>query len=179
MEYLQRDKLLMILVGVLVVLNIGTLSFILLMPGKPDRMAMREGGIRVQDFLDRELNFNKEQKEQYTKLREDFFHDGSGRKFPRRSEAMQALLDLVPEENVDMDEVRKRAAAIGEVEAEHVLALFNHFRQVRAICTDEQKPRFDRLIRDVLERMPGPPPPNRGPETRRGPNDMEPGPPPQ
>ena len=59
------------------------------------------------------------------------------------------------------------------------VATYNHFVQVRAICTDDQKATFDKIIGDVTRMMSGPRqgPPGKHPGDGQGPPDGRPGPP--
>ncbi|MCK7556416.1 hypothetical protein MKQ70_15890 [Chitinophaga sedimenti] len=36
------------------------------------------------------------------------------------------------------------------------MQVFRHFQQVRGLCTDEQRPRFDSLVNQVIRKMSGP-----------------------
>ena len=56
------------------------------------------------------------------------------------------------------------------------MVTYNHFKQVRTICTPEQQKEFDNIIADVIKKMNGPggPPPH----DRQGPHDGHDGPPP-
>ncbi len=58
------------------------------------------------------------------------------------------------------------------------MVTYNHFKQVRAICTPEQQKEFDNIIADVIKKMNGPhggPPPH----DRQGPPQDGQGPPPE
>lgn len=71
--------------------------------------------------------------------------------------------------DADTNSIKDITNQIGNYEARIDIITFDNFREVRKICTDEQKKKFDEIILDVL-RM-GPPPDGR-PEGRRGPPGM-------
>ncbi len=55
--------------------------------------------------------------------------------------------------------LQKLADNIAQKQKLQELQSFNHFRQVRELCTEEQKPKFDSVIRKMINRSFG-----RGPE---------------
>jgi len=131
----------------------GTVSFILLTPMRPGPPA---GGDPVQSFIERELNLSQEQKIRFAESRERFFSKGRGGPAAEAA-TKRALFDLLKNPSVTDEEVRQRASAIGNMETERSLAIYEHFRDLRAICTPEQQQKFDAFIAEVLMRISSPP----------------------
>lgn len=161
MDYIKRNKLLLSIIGVLVILNLATVSFILFAP-KP--LGPPPGGEPPGSFIERELGFSPEQRNRYTELREVFFREGRGRA-DAQAKARGALFDLMKNQNVSEGEIRQMASVIGNIETERSIDLYQHFRAIRAICTPDQQREFDTIIGDILVKVgrpPGPPgPPGR------------------
>ncbi|MGA9364495.1 MAG: hypothetical protein WBW16_09020 [Bacteroidota bacterium] len=160
MDYIKRNKLLLSIIGVLVILNLATVSFILFAP-KP--LGPPPGGEPPERFMEHELGFSPEQRNRYAELREEFFRKGR-LQAEAQAKAREALFDLMRNQNVSEGEIRQRASVIGNVETERSIDLYQHFRAVRAICTPEQQRKFDTIIGDILMKVgrpPGPPGPPR------------------
>ena len=153
MDYIKKNKLLLAIIGILVVLNIATVSFIMLAPmrfGQPPK------GDPVQRFIEQELNLSADQNNKIADLREEFIKNGKYGP-AADADAKRALFDLLKNPNVSEEDIRQRATGIGQLETDRSLAIYRHFRMIRALCTPEQQRKFDSFISDVLMRMGGPP----------------------
>jgi Spy/CpxP family protein refolding chaperone len=144
-----------VIAGILLV-NVSLLAFILL------------GGPRHQppDFLLEKLNFSEEQKEKFGELKGE--HRST---INRQRSEIDALKDKLYEnfssKSFTDEEARKITKKIGQREAEGDLLTFQHFREIRNMCTPEQQGKFDRLINEIVRGMNGPIPPTRGSNDRR------------
>jgi len=191
MDILSKNKLLVALVAVLAVLDVVLIVFILfVLPPRRlgNQMKPREVAAR---FLEDGLNLTAEQRTAFASMRERHFQEGDSL-MRVRSETLRGVFSLLKDPHTDLDVVRARAGALGAMEVENTVALFQHFREMRAILTDVQKETFDKSILTVFpltgdpRMMPGPqgpPPPgfdSRGPDPGGpgfgGPERQEPGP---
>ena len=167
----------------LLVCNISLMLSIWCRPGRgadgPRHEAPRE-------FVIRNLAFSDAQIKQYDVLIPA--HQQAMRRL--RQEAMnyrEALFANLNNPNRDTLLADSLTNLIATTQKQIEIITYNHFRQVRAICTDKQKPEFDRIIDDVIKKMNGrggPPPPDGhrpppdGPEAPPPPpDDREPPPP--
>lgn len=166
METNTKNKLLYTLIILLVVLNLGTLSFMWytkLSPPKPDFIPPqpRSGA----DFLNEELKFTKEQNEKIEKLREEHFQ-----KIKTIKDEGRGLRDLffsnLSKAEVDSAKINEIANAISMSEKKIELTTFYHMRKIREVCDENQKKKFDEIIQDVLKMGLGP---GRGPGGDRPP----------
>ena len=149
MDYIQKNKLLMIIVVVLVILNIVSVSYILFSP-PPFPGAHDKQKDPIARFLDEELGFSKEQKMQYQKLREEHFIR-SDSLMNVHAKVLRDFFDLLKKDSTNQEEVRLKAAVIGKWEVDRSFETYNHFRAIRALCTPEQRRTFDAMITDVLQ----------------------------
>lgn len=159
MDYIKRNRLLLSIIGVLVILNLATVSFILFGPRPP---GPPPGGQPPESFIGHQLGLSLEQTNRYAELREEFFRRGRG-EAEAQADAREALFALLRNQDVSDDEVRQRASAIGNIETERSIELYKHFRALRALCTPEQQHKFDTIISDILMKI-GRPPLGPGPQ---------------
>ncbi|MCB9232716.1 MAG: periplasmic heavy metal sensor [Bacteroidia bacterium] len=112
-------------------------------------------------FLDDQLNFDHQQREQHAALRQEHFHES--RKILREIEdEKEQMMDLFSQENA-LQSASMHAEHIGQLQTQLEILTFNHFMKIRNICNEEQKPTFDLVIRDAIRRGPPPGGPGHGP----------------
>lgn len=130
----------------LLVLNLGLLGWIWFSPqNRP-----REGG-NPANFLEKELNFTAKQKEQFRLLREDHHERTQAIRDSVRKMKRQFFEQLgKPMSDAD---IQKVTADIAEKMARVDKITFQHFRDVRQICTPAQQQKFDEVIDEMLERL--------------------------
>jgi periplasmic protein CpxP/Spy len=158
----------------LVLCNVGLIVTIWLRPmhGQPPG-----GGPR--NFVIEQLKFTDDQVKKYDDLIKS--HQGAMRRLKQTSSELQQKLfrNLANEQqnNGVADSISRQLAA---TQQQIEMVTYNHFLQVRALCTDQQKKEFDNIIGDVLKKMnggPGAPPPGGRPgPPDRGSDGPPPGP---
>jgi Spy/CpxP family protein refolding chaperone len=176
MNDVQERHTAKVLIGLLILINVVTLAmlwFLLLRrpplgPPPPDEGRGRE----VQSFLKRELNLTEDQARKFEELRDRFISS-----LPSLPDEIQRLRETMMNELfVAQPDEKKVEALTGEIgirEAAMEKGLYDHFRDLVAVCRPDQKRKFQAIMNDVLEMIgpPGPPPPARGkrpPEGRAG-----------
>lgn len=154
---MNRTKILTFLVGILLLTNIVLVVFFV--GNRRQEKQPRRGGDRssvVREFLKDSIGFNEQQLAQYDELRQ------------QNREIMRPLFEDLGNSKMayykfinqpEGDSASQAAAAlIGEKQKALDMAFFNHFRQVRALCTPEQQPRYDSMVQHVIRRMVAGPP---------------------
>lgn len=120
-------------------------------------------------FLEEALHFTEPQTREFHALRKEHHQ-----KMMERNEEIRKLKDRFFEgitrdvPKVETDAINQK---IGELVAEIDRITFEHFKEVRALCTPEQEKEFDKIITELLhgggrqpgQPMPGPPNGKRGP----------------
>jgi periplasmic protein CpxP/Spy len=153
----SKNRILIWSVILLVIVNVAVLVTIWLTHHrpKPDRGTPA-------DFLIKELGLNNEQQGKLRSLAKEH-HEQSMQIRGQIKEARHDLFKLLRQ--TDVSDSSKKAAADNVAKSLEQLDLltFDHFRQVRAICTPEQQKKFDQIIEEVLEMIATGPPPGRGP----------------
>ena len=142
----------------LLLCNIGLILTIWLKPAAQ----MGPGRESPRDFVIRNLKFSDDQVKRYDLLIKDH-RQAMDRLGHEAMEYRQQLFANLKNENaaVNPDSLAQLAA---KNQKEIELVTYGHFKEVRKICTDAQKPEFDRIIGDVIRKMNGPghggPPPH-------------------
>lgn len=168
---INKNKWLTALVLLLVLGNLASLAYLWIGRG---RQAPPPQPARADAFIIRELQLDATQQQQYRRLVEEH---------RRRTQDIRANIRAAKDEffgllqdTATTDSAKTAAAArISRFTEELDLVTFQHFQQVRAICTPQQQQHFDEIIRKVIGMMAGGP--QGSPQGRReGPPQ---GPPPQ
>ncbi len=155
MKPIGKQTLLTALVVILVVLNIGLMAFMWFgqHPGGPPESP------DTTKFIINELKFDKTQEQQYLLLQHrlsDSLHQV--RKGER--EIHDRFFEMMHAETPDSALVATTIDSMGHIRAQIEYLTFQHFRQVRAMCTADQQKKFDNIISEAMRRM-GPRPPRR------------------
>jgi protein CpxP len=154
---LDKVKILSILVVLLICINLATLAGVWMMrPPNPHGF----GAMSPKEFIITKLEFTDEQAEAFELLRKSHFDTIQKLREQIRSEKeeMYAGLKTKGNEAAAYDHLAKVIAC--EEQAEKIT--FEHFRQVRELCNDQQKQHFDAIINQVIKMvgLQAPPPPH-------------------
>lgn len=149
-------------IGLLLLLNLGTIGWILTR-GRQVR-AIRQNTEMV---LIRRLGLTPEQRRQYQQERRQFRatvqpHEDSLRALRRE------LLGLLNQPNVSDEAIDQLVSRMERQNGQITRLRFRHWRQIRALCTPDQQERFDRLIGRLTQVMQRPRPGNQ-PDRLRSP----------
>lgn len=114
------------------------------------------------DYLVKELGLNTDQQNKLKELASEH-HQQSEKIREKIKDARHELFSLLQQPGTS-DSIKKSAADNVSKQLEELdLLTFDHFQQVRALCTPEQQKKFDAIIEDVLEMIAsGSPPPRNG-----------------
>ena len=152
---MNRTKILTFLVGILLLTNIALVVFFV---GKGPEKQQRRGGDRsaaVREFLKDSVGFNEQQLAQYDQLRQQN-RDNMRPLFEDLGNAKMAYYKFINQPAGD-SAGQAAAALIGEKQKVLDMAFFNHFRQVRELCTPDQQVKYDSMVQQVIRRMVAPP----------------------
>ena len=143
MKNLLNSKIVSWLIALLVVANITTLAFFWIGHFKNQKENSPK------EFLSKNLNFSKSQKNAYFILAKE--HNESAKIIRDQiKNDKESLFQLLKSDTIN-DSVRndKALKVSMSIQALDILT-FEHFIKVRAICTEEQKPQFDELIKKMV-----------------------------
>ena len=150
---IERTKLLVILVVVLLALNITTLATIWI--GKAQHNIRRDMQFGPKKLIIEKLHFDDVQIENFNVLVEEHQQQMKDLK-EQIFESKEAFYAQLKNDAPDTTLAYQSIAHITSYEekAEHIT--FEHFRKVRALCNPEQKQQFDIVIGEILKTMMGP-----------------------
>lgn len=151
---MEKTKLLTFAVVALLLLNLGTLTFLVLHRPHPGMWPHERGEKGPADYIIRELNFNENQKTQFMKL-VDAHRKSINELQKTERENHEKLFDAL--ESSDTVFVNTAIHAIGDTQSETAKITFMHFKDVRALCTPEQQTKFKSIINAALHMMSPPP----------------------
>ncbi len=148
----------------LAVLNIVLMVFMWMGPRGRHHGPPSHGGPR--DMIIQELGFNDTQVNKFEELIQQ--HRSGMRDLDEKGrEIRNNYFKLMASDSLDYKAKEGFEAAIAENQSNIEAITFDHFRQVRVLCTDEQKKKFDKMIGEIMMHMrgphgPPPPPPPHG-----------------
>ena len=151
---MEKTKLLTTAVIGLLLLNVGLLAFLWSggVQGRPP-----EGGSGEQtkalDYLMDELTFDASQRAACSQ-----FLQNHRRRMDSLQNQNRMNRDILYDHLKTGDSTA--ALSIGHVQTQVELEAFNYFRNIRAVCRDDQKELFDRVIYDAMRMMRPPKPPD-------------------
>lgn len=154
METISKNKLLFTIIILLVLINVSTLSLMwywkIKEPHPPVVEPRRDGPPpEGREFLKEQLKLSDFQMETVDKIRDE--HLSQIRKIKDgMKELKDKLFSNLSNPDADTNKLKEITNQIGTYEAKIDLITYNNFREVRKICTDEQKKKFDEIILDVL-----------------------------
>ena len=157
----SNTKLLGIIIGLLIIVNLSTLSFFWI-TRKNDPNHQAKGGDAA-EFLIKELAFDSVQVATYRNLIDQ--HRQAIRNTKREIEQeKQAYFALLSDTAVSEQTIKESATRVSVIEQQVDLITFHHLQKVRSICSPSQQKKFDEIIIQVIRMMgrQGPPPPRRG-----------------
>lgn len=155
MDFFKQKTFTTIAIGVLIILNIGLVSFIMYPKLDKDRQRGSEGrGSNLIEFISTELNFSEDQKAQLTTLAQA--HRAKIQDLqPLVDQKREQMFGLMRQGKNDTVEALALAKELGEAVAEIEANNYTFFYSIRALCADDQKGNFDELLKKIGNRRGG------------------------
>jgi Spy/CpxP family protein refolding chaperone len=155
MDLFTKNRFALISIITLVVLNIFTLTLLWIFHFRqPERVPppFDRRAARVEKFLERRLNLSPEQSTEFKQLRRQHFQESMVVMNEIR-ELKEKMLDEVFSKDPDSLVVKNLTEQIGNKEAEREWLLFTHFRELRDVCTPEQRVKLEQIFQKIFEGM--------------------------
>lgn len=156
----MKEKFTFWIILLLVIANVASISIFWFGRIKdPERPMMP--GVGPRDYIVKELGFNTEQQKKYTEMVKS--HHENAQKFQDSiRQAKDVFFSLLKDPAVTETTKQNAAAAVSRQSEKLDLLTFQHFQDVRKICTEDQKKKFDSIIHQVLAMMGRPKPAGNG-----------------
>lgn len=150
----NRSKVFLTIIGILLVANIALVSFFLMKKDGSRREKKPEWKTVISGFLKNEIGFDTVQLNKYYSLSD------------RHRESMKKMMDSLrtPKDkqfnelaaaNFSDSAMNTMAGQSATVQRAMELQMFNHLKNIRLLCTQEQLPKFDSLFGKILNRKGG------------------------
>ncbi len=152
---MEKTKLLTFAVIGLLLLNLGLLAFLWRggNEGRPPEGGGPQAQTKALTFLMDELKFDATQRTACGQFLQNHRRTMDSLQNQNRQNQDRLYGNLKTGDS-------SAAQAMGDVQRQIQLEVFNYFRNIRAICHDDQKELFDRVIYDAMRMMRPPEPPN-------------------
>lgn len=144
-----KNKILVIIIVALLISNLVLLGFMFF--GKKGDKKPGERGKSFSEYFEKQLGFTPDQSAKFEQLRDQHFENLK----PLLKEvriAKDSLFSLMRLPQVSDSALDNAAQNLAEKEKAQELQSFRHFRNVRDLCTEEQKSKFDTLISRMINR---------------------------
>lgn len=150
----SKNKILVAIIAVLLLSNIAMLLYFVVFKGGGRRADKHRSPMT--EFLQKEVGFSQAQLARFDSLKQQ--HHANVRPLgDDLSRSRDSLYLLMADTTVTDAALQAAAEVIGRKQTALELRLFNNFRQIRAICTPAQLPRFDSLAPALVRKMMMPP----------------------
>ncbi len=149
MKNILNNKIAAWLIGLLILANIATLTFFWIGHLKNQR------DNSPKNFLAKSLHFSESQKNAYFELAKN--HNENANKIREQIKIdKENLFQLLKTDQI-VDSVKNNATLKISLSLQALdMLTFEHFKKVRALCTEEQKPKFDELIQKMVNSVNNP-----------------------
>ena len=154
MSYLKNHKLLLLIIGVLLVANIVLLYPLAFNKHSQPRFSEKEMREKAKERVQKEVGLNAEQVALYDSLRTKQF-ESMRPLFEDLSKSKESFFNLIYQNGVSDSVINRYASAIGEKQIAIDLKTFQYFQAIKAICTEEQRPKMDSFIQQIVKRING------------------------
>ena len=154
MESTKKYKALVTLIILLVLTDVVLLIFFISHQSPSDKRGHSRDQNGLAAVLSKEVNFDTSQMSQYMQLRSS--QRAAGRPlFDSLRISKENFYALLGQSSVSDSIINNYAEKIAMSQKQLDLQMFNYFQQVRKLCTPQQLPQFDSLIKKTVIKMIG------------------------
>ena len=152
MDWMTQNKPIKWLIGILLVVNILTITIIWILvtrENQPPPFGFNGKPPGGGELLQKELNLSDVQKKQFEDSRKENFKQADIF-FVRLDEAKKQYFDELQKDNPDTVFVNNILTKISSIQIELEKLRFEHFRYLLSLCSKEQKEKFKPILKDFL-----------------------------
>lgn len=145
---MEKQKLITFSIIALLLINLGTLGFLFLSAPKKGHFPPNGGRPEPKEIIIERLHFDKKQQADYQKLIEDHRSKIGATEDKIRS-AKNELYSLLSSDSVDAAKKESLLMALSDYQKEIETIHFNHFTDIKKLCTKEQLSDFSELTEEL------------------------------
>jgi protein CpxP len=149
MNQVSGNKILLAIIAVLIITNIVMLVLFLRMK-KPEAATTKKLGFT--EKLKNEVGFTSEQMAVFEPRKKAFWKTMRER-FEDMKKTKEAFYYQLYDPSIKDSVIESKAEVIGKQQKELDLFVIRHFKEVRALCTPQQLPKYDSLVPALIERL--------------------------
>jgi len=149
---MSRNRIYVLLIALLLISNLALVGFFVL--NKPEKKPDIHRGPSsfMRESLKKDVGFNDQQMAAFDSAIQ--MHRAQMRPiFEDLTKTKENYYQLLSQANTPDSALNTAASAIGEKQKLIDMKIFSHFRNLRELCTPEQRPAFDSLVQKVVHRM--------------------------
>lgn len=158
MNYFKNNKVLLLIIAALIILNLCLLYFGFIgvekhptFKGMPSRADMIK---RTEEKLKNEVGFTDDQIKKYEQLRMSH-GDSLDIKLEQLGKLKENFLNLIYQPNVTDSMINAEGEKVCEKQKSIDEQMLRHFMSLRQLATDEQRPKMDSFLQKITKRMSG------------------------
>ncbi len=155
MSYLRNHKLLLLIISILLIANIALLYFFVSnrsSDSHPQKLSHEEMRQRAIEKVKNEVGLNDAQATEYDSLRMKQFETMKPL-FEDVTRSKEEFFSLIYQPTVSDSTLNAYAARIGEKQVALDLSTFHYFQSIKGLCAEEQKPKMDTFIKQIVKRI--------------------------
>ncbi|HEX6169046.1 MAG TPA: hypothetical protein VFZ33_05090 [Chitinophagaceae bacterium] len=149
MSYLRNHRLLLLIISVLLIANIGLLYFFVFNKPEGSHKPPMQNPI---EKVKTEVGLNDQQVALYDSLRSQQFRNMKPL-FKELTKSKEDFFSLIYQQGVSDSVLNSYASKIGEKQMELDISTFHYFQSIKALCNEEQKPKMDSFIKQIVKRI--------------------------
>lgn len=150
-----KNRTLIIIIVLLLISNVFLVSYFTLRE-KPSHTGKNRGDEFVA-ALKNDVGFNEDQLKKFSELKETNWAQAKERMDQVRK-LRSKIFDLTRQSTVADSTVDLLADSIATLQKQFEIKSYHHFKETRAICTPQQQPAYDSLMKKIINRQRGPRP---------------------
>lgn len=145
----SKNKTLIFIVVLLLLTNIAVVGYFLFVCKKPNKLP--RGKDNFSAVLEKEVGFNKQQLAQFDELKKVHWANAKAN-MDKIVSIKNTIFDLTKQFNAPDSVVDKLADSIGGLQKQVEISAYHHVLETRKICTPQQLPAFDSLMKRLINR---------------------------
>jgi periplasmic protein CpxP/Spy len=156
MDAIKKYKTLVSIIIFLLITNFAMLIFFMVISKPVDKRSRSRDQNTISALLQKEVGFSQGQLDQYQVLRTQQRQNVKPL-FDEIRKSKENFYGLLYANNLSDSIVNADADSIAQTQKKLDLQMFNHFKNVRNLCTADQLQKFDSSFKKVITRMTGRP----------------------
>ena len=150
MNNISRNKVLISIIAILLLTNISMLVFMFMNKCNQGEEPKKPPGFT--ERLRKEVKFDSLQMNEFDVKKKDHWKKMRAL-FDTMTTSKEQFYKLIYDSTISASALHSGATVIGLQQKSLDLQVFGYFRDIRRLCTEEQRPRFDSVLPSIVKKM--------------------------